>query len=289
MGFPAYGTHAPGDEIGRYGFDEDVGLWIHESTGTIDDEGWFQATIPHFSWWNGDKPISAVSCISGTLEDSEGHPVSRGTVRLIGIDWMGSEESEIESDGSYCVNASPESENEIYMVGKTYSTSPVWVEASFEIASGPGGVECGGGTCMDAGVTLASEMEHSCLSGTITGDLTHLDEFEFTYSLSTDGFGTDEGVFVPNEDFTFCVPATARWIPLGRGSPRTIGRDRPRRLDRPERRDVLDRPQGRYAGTRLSLHDRVGERGPLRHHRRDRVRSQPGPRTPAPRVPRDHL
>jgi hypothetical protein len=201
VSFLTYGEHTEGDTIGLYSFDETTGLWVNEGSGTIDASGWFHASIPHFSWWNCDQPVSNTSCISGIAEDSEGNPLTSGSVRSVGIDYIGGSYGSIAADGTFCVEAKPESNNEVRIQGANDSGL---FAGQGESMSGLAGEVCGGDGCVDVGTIVASKIDGGCVTGRVTGDMDRLDELDFHYTVYSPEDYTS-GYLTLNDDYTFCL------------------------------------------------------------------------------------
>lgn len=124
-----------------------------------------------------------------------------GHVRSIGIDYMGGSYGNIESDGSFCVNAKPESENTIKLVSTLGTT--VWTSQT-TATSGVAGIECSDEACVDIGEMTMEEVASGCIKGQLTGDLSSLDDLDpYYYSYST--FHSFSGTFEIEEDNTFCL------------------------------------------------------------------------------------
>ena len=77
----------PGESIGLWHFDEQVGRWEQEGEGSF-SEGRFVAEVTHFSVWNCDQPLDT-TCIDLVLVDPDGAPVVGVEVLGMGMDYDG--------------------------------------------------------------------------------------------------------------------------------------------------------------------------------------------------------
>jgi hypothetical protein len=220
ISFPPYGTHDIGDSIGLYSFDEDSGLWVNEGSGIIDVDGNFVASVSHFSWWNADEPLSLTSCLEGVAIGEDGTLMTGGNLRTVGIDYMGYADGQIESDGSFCVNAKPESENTIKLMSLTDGAA--W-SGQMTATSGTGGMACsdevgapiGIGDCVDVGTLELTEMPSGCISGRFTGE-DFASDGVVTYYFAT-GDVRYTGSFEIEDDNTFCLTVPPDTMSIGLG------------------------------------------------------------------------
>ena len=72
-------TNAPA-EIPLWSYNEEYGLWVEESTATLQN-GKYVGTVNHFSFWNCDAPYPLVE-FSATIVDEDGNPVTNTLVTM---------------------------------------------------------------------------------------------------------------------------------------------------------------------------------------------------------------
>jgi hypothetical protein len=99
----------PDDDLSMplWSFNEETAQWNLEGGGkeitpAEESDGFFYtAELPHMSFWNMDKPMSAV-CVSGCAKDKgTGEPLAGAQVVAKGIDYVGSSASTTGADGCF--------------------------------------------------------------------------------------------------------------------------------------------------------------------------------------------
>ena len=97
-------------EVPMYSFDEDVGEWVTEADGVLEDaagepiaeselaainDGSYADAVyvafstTHFSSWNCDRPISTRACVKGRFVDELGNPLGGISVSVLGVSYTG--------------------------------------------------------------------------------------------------------------------------------------------------------------------------------------------------------
>lgn len=91
-------SEAP-SEIDLWHFDENLGLWNLEGTATLVD-GEYQASVPHFSWWNCDVPTE-IAFVCFNLVNEAGRPI--GNLELVVSNAnFGVASAWVDASGIYC-------------------------------------------------------------------------------------------------------------------------------------------------------------------------------------------
>ncbi|MFT5264035.1 MAG: hypothetical protein ACI8YQ_002779 [Polaribacter sp.] len=80
MPVPADMLNAAPSEIPLWSYNEEYGLWVEESTATLQN-GAYVGEVSHFSFWNCDLPFEYVN-LDLTLIDDNGNPLSNYLVTL---------------------------------------------------------------------------------------------------------------------------------------------------------------------------------------------------------------
>lgn len=97
---PSGGPTAP-DTIALWSFDEASGKWIEEGEATLDAAtNTYVAEIKHMSYWNCDKPQTS-TCVSGTVLDRTGTPVSGAYISAFGLDYNGVSDATADENGKF--------------------------------------------------------------------------------------------------------------------------------------------------------------------------------------------
>jgi MYXO-CTERM domain-containing protein len=97
-------------EVPMYSFDEDIGEWVAEADGVLQDadgeaivEGELASindgshidpvfvafSTSHFSTWNCDRPISTRACVKGRFVDADGNPLPGIAAAVQGVSYSG--------------------------------------------------------------------------------------------------------------------------------------------------------------------------------------------------------
>ncbi len=156
-----------GEQISAWAYDESVGKWVEEATGTVVDLGdgvlaW-EFTANHFSSWNCDQPIQTHGCVSGTVTDSNGNSRKGATVKAVGLTYTSTTTARTGNNGEFCLevkNGETVRMEITYSVGgqvASQTTNPVTIPA------GQASCSIQGSPCVDVGVIPVDIM--SCLSG----------------------------------------------------------------------------------------------------------------------------
>ncbi len=129
-------------------FNESTGLWEEVGNGLVqsDLEGlYWEANIPHFSWWNCDKPIDTKQSISGRVLDVTGGPISGAMVFGEGTSYSGTSYGMTDADGQYCMDVKCDSTVNVSVLLPGASQT---VDSELVTVSANCGVTCGmeGGT-----------------------------------------------------------------------------------------------------------------------------------------------
>lgn len=145
-------------------FNEETGLWEEKGDGIVKSDGqgglYWEANVPHFSWWNCDQPIETKHCISGRVVDQSGNAVRDAEVYGDGVDYSGTSYGMTDAEGYYCMDVKCGSTVTVRVV------LPGAVDAvDSETISVPGdcGVTCAGGGC--AAVPDLQGYFPSCIEG----------------------------------------------------------------------------------------------------------------------------
>lgn len=107
-----------GETIPAWYFDVEQGIWIEEGSGTVRQlnnaqqpsgnyptrKGWV-AEVPHFTFWNADKPIDEKQCVRvKVIDDTFREPVSGALITVSGVDYAARINSQLTgSSGESCV------------------------------------------------------------------------------------------------------------------------------------------------------------------------------------------
>jgi len=86
-------------EIELWHFNESTGLWDIEGVATLVN-GSYEASVPHFSWWNCDVP-SSFSQVCFQLVDESGRPIGNLAIAL-DVDGFGNASAWVDATGMYC-------------------------------------------------------------------------------------------------------------------------------------------------------------------------------------------
>ena len=154
-----------GDTIALWHFDDPTATWLQTGTATVIDVGgvlYVEASLPHFSWWNCDQPITTRHCIEVTLTNSGGELVEGGTVVASGVTYSGASTSGVITAGTTCVNVKRGS-----TVTLKYNPAADW--GALAIPLGDVTVPDVNTTCATGGCTGVSYSVSSltCLTGTL--------------------------------------------------------------------------------------------------------------------------
>ncbi len=97
-------------EVPMYSFDEDIGEWVTEADGMLEDadgdaiaenelasinDGSYADPVfvafstKHFSTWNCDRPISTRACVKGRFVDADGNPMPGIAAAVQGVSYTG--------------------------------------------------------------------------------------------------------------------------------------------------------------------------------------------------------
>ncbi len=152
-----------GEEVPLWYFDEEQGLWIESGRGIVIEDGgkkFYQASIPHLSWWNCDAPLEDKNCITGMVEDGNGYPLAGAMVRAVGVSYNGVTTGYTDTNGYFCLNVKRNStfDIEVYLPGGNF---PVAVQGYTGVDS-PASCETGG--CIEILEPIIAEY-NSCVHG----------------------------------------------------------------------------------------------------------------------------
>jgi hypothetical protein len=163
-------TFGDGETVGLYSFDESLGLWKPEGTGTVDATGAipvFVAQASHFSWWNCDEPLEDKNCIQGVMKKEDGSPGAGLSVNMQGEDYLGNGSTTTALDGSFCIDVKRGSLNTITVWGGDGNGFYSYVQTGIQVADQP--ADCSLGGCTDIGEHVLSTVEYTCVSMTVSG------------------------------------------------------------------------------------------------------------------------
>lgn len=191
-------------DVPMYYFDEATGEWVADGYGTLEDgEGtaidaatlatitsstptftgnlYAMSQATHFSYWNVDYPVEDHACVSGTITDAEGAPVSGARVSVAGLSYTGTSSTIItDANGRFCVDVmrNEDAGEDLDGDGTTGETqelsltvasgSSLYRLASFELDDGQGTCPTGC-TTQDFQLTAANQIQVTCcdLAGTV--------------------------------------------------------------------------------------------------------------------------
>ena len=92
------------------------GYWIEEGEAALEEVApgrWaYSGRVSHFSTWNADVLYESVT-LSGCVTDENGNPVYGAQVTARGLDYVGNSEARTNADGSFELQARPDSEVEL--------------------------------------------------------------------------------------------------------------------------------------------------------------------------------
>ncbi|MBN1610123.1 MAG: carboxypeptidase regulatory-like domain-containing protein [Polyangiaceae bacterium] len=213
---------AAGDVIPAWYFDVDTGRWVEDGEGKVvdDDNGGlvWRVRVSHFSWWNADVPIDERDCVTGTITDCHGDPVSGASVSARGLDYRGESSAYPDADGSYCVDIKRGSEVDLLVVGTVDGNR---VGKRVQVTGGDSGASCEEGSdgCQERNIKLPCDEEDSdldcgespllpckaCVSGRIvTEEGDPPQDAVISLGDTYGGFGAKA---IVDDDGTFCLPA----------------------------------------------------------------------------------
>ncbi|MCP4644392.1 MAG: hypothetical protein GY851_28370 [bacterium] len=165
---PPQKSISSGDTIPLWWFDEEAGLWMEAGTGTVgastSGSGLaFFATVTHFSWWNADRPIEQMDCLTGTVLAKDGTPVGGAEIVARGVSYNGESFATTNQWGEFCVNVKRGEEVEVEAVfpGGLY---PAVTKTVTGLDLGGG---CGSANCLDTGDYVLGYA--SCVQGVVYG------------------------------------------------------------------------------------------------------------------------
>ncbi len=192
-------------DVPLYSFDEAKGTWVADGRGFLEDvagvkipetqlpsirNGSFvgsviaRGEVTHFSYWNVDWPVETHGCVTATIVDASGKPVSGAIVTARGLTYNGSSTPQTTGvDGKFCIEtmraeAADEDLNQngikgekhkitlrITYQGKTYDGGEV------EIGVSP--ATCSSGGCTNKGnIGLTPDRELQMILCQFTGNVT---------------------------------------------------------------------------------------------------------------------
>ncbi|MCX8064923.1 MAG: carboxypeptidase regulatory-like domain-containing protein [Candidatus Hydrogenedentes bacterium] len=152
-----------GEQVPLWYFDKEQGLWIETGTGEVIEDGgkkFYQANIPHLSWWNCDAPLEDKNCIRGMVKDGSGYAVAGALIRAVGVSYNGITTGYTDTSGYFCLNVKRNStfRIEVTLPGGSF---PVVVQ-EFNGVDFPS--SCETGECIEITEPLVAEF-NSCVQG----------------------------------------------------------------------------------------------------------------------------
>ncbi|MCI0540807.1 MAG: carboxypeptidase-like regulatory domain-containing protein, partial [Verrucomicrobiales bacterium] len=197
---PASTSLVPGETVPFWYFDERLGLWVEDGSGTVGISSFDPSrlsvvgNVTHFTWWNCDRPISEKTCLTGTVLGATGNPAGGVEVRATGIDYNGTSFAVTASDGTFCVDVKRASQVSVQATrfGGASASDSVIVDAPNESAS------CVTGPCTPVPTLTLPAV--SCISGDVR-DAGDNPVSGLTVTSTTGGFATTDA------NGAYCLPA----------------------------------------------------------------------------------
>lgn len=129
-------SNQPQQTVTLYSLNETTGDWAAEGEAELvlgeNDEQMYRSTVSHFSTWAVGDSFDSVN-ITGCVETPEQEGVMSSTrVVLSGDDYIGSDEVEISDDGSFSVEARPNSKVLITVEGDETQSNTVVLDVAEE-------------------------------------------------------------------------------------------------------------------------------------------------------------
>ena len=159
MSASAFGN---GDSVGLYQFNEGLGRWVLDGTGTVQD-GKFIADVDHFSWWNCDEPLSDKNCLSGRLVTPALDGIAGASVSSVGTDYLSSGWATTDEDGNFCITVKRGSGNRLSAFFADDMGIYNWVR---DVTANSNATECSLGDCTDLGDQVVQGLPYTCVTGT---------------------------------------------------------------------------------------------------------------------------
>jgi len=194
-----------GDTIPLWEFDEETAMWMEAGQGTVnpssdenDDPGvlsWF-ATIPHFSSWNCDRPITSKHCIRGRVLVG-GVPAQFALITAVGLTYNGTSTASTDANGEFCVDVKRGSRVKIE-VRISGGAIPDLVMDDIEVPDTIASCNQNPQECLDIG-DLDINFD-SCVQGTVTDD-------DGNPAVGTAVFVNPGGTGITDLDGYFCIEA----------------------------------------------------------------------------------
>ena len=110
----------PPASIPLFYLDEATGRWVQEGSATLTGAApnqYYEGSVTHFSFWNADQ-VQETIYVNGCVKDLAGAAVSPATASSIGVDYSGSSNAGVKTDGSFRVAIRKGGIAKLYAEGK---------------------------------------------------------------------------------------------------------------------------------------------------------------------------